>query len=117
KTAFRAEGWVDNLVKSTVALADKYEASEQWLKALRVYQDLGAIEPSKPEWKDRLKLAMRRIRLLALYAPDTLKQIQEAEAKDRAVVEALLKPATQPTTQEALAPGATTQPTTQQASI
>src|SRR4051812_33944043 len=48
KKAFRNEGWVDNLVKESIELAKKHEAAEQWLKALRLYSDLGSVEPSNP---------------------------------------------------------------------
>jgi carboxyl-terminal processing protease len=96
KKAFRNEPWVDALVKQTIALAEQYDKGEQWLKALRLYSDLGSIEPANPEWKDKLKLATRRIRLLALYTPGGVKALQEAEAKERDEVTELLKPSTQP---------------------
>ena len=59
------------------------------------------LEPAKPQWKDKLKLATRHIRLIAIYAPDTLKAIQESEGKDREEVDALIHPTTQPTTKPA----------------
>src|SRR3954447_22598710 len=40
KKAFRAEPWVDALVKESIELAKKHEAQDQWLKALRLYSDL-----------------------------------------------------------------------------
>ncbi len=66
--------------------------------------------PASPEWKDKLKLATRRIRLLMVYTPDRLKTLQDAESKDRKAADDLLRPATtQPTvvaaTQPAAAPG------------
>ncbi len=96
KPAFRAEPWVDELVTSSIALAEQYEQDEQWVRALRIYSSLGSIEPSNPLWKDRLKQATRRIRLLALYAPDELKQIQKAEAVEREAVDALINPSDEP---------------------
>ena len=48
--------------------------------------------PPQPLWKDRLKLATRRVRLLALYTPDVLKSMQESEVKEREEVDALLQP-------------------------
>lgn len=107
KTAFRQEKWVDDLVNKTVAMAENYEKNEEWLKALRLYSDLSAVEPANPEWKDRLKTATRRIRLLALYTPDTLKAYQETESKTREAVEKLLKTDDKPG-----AKTATTKPTT-----
>src|SRR5687768_11540280 len=106
KKAFRQEKWVDELIGNTVKSAETYEKGEQWLKALRLYSDLGSVEPANPLWKERLKLATRRVRLLALYTPDVLKNLQESESKEREEVDALLaaanpdpattKPATKP---------------------
>ncbi len=98
KTAFRKEKWVDDLVASTTVLAEKYRQSEQWLKALRLYSDLSSIEPANPQWKEKLKSASRRMRLLALYNPDEFKARQEAETKEREEAEAIVKPTTRPTT-------------------
>lgn len=101
KKAFRTEPWVDELVKGAVDRAEQYDQSEQWIKALRLYSDLAAIEPAAPEWKDKLKLATRRVRLLALYTPEILKSLQDSESKDREEVDRLLHPTTQPATQPA----------------
>ncbi|HZZ45198.1 MAG TPA: S41 family peptidase [Tepidisphaeraceae bacterium] len=92
KDAFRAEPWVDDLINKSVAMAEGYEKKEEWLKALRLYSDLCSVEPTNPEWKDRLKLATRRIRLLALYSPGELKAVQESESKTRDAVDKLLHP-------------------------
>jgi carboxyl-terminal processing protease len=78
-------------------MAEEYEKSDQWLRALRLYSDLSSLEPANPEWKDRLKLATRRIRLLALYTPSQLKALQEIEIKNRKEVDKLLAPTTQET--------------------
>ncbi len=83
KKAFRQEKWIDDLVKSTISLAKKYEDKEQWLKALRLYSDLGSVDPGSVEWKEKLKIATRRIRLLAMYSPDEFKKIQETEGNER----------------------------------
>src|SRR5437773_4837095 len=101
KDAFHKEPWVDALIKSTTKLAAEDEAGEQWLKTLRLYSDLTQIEPANPEWKDRLKLATRRVRLLATYTPDELKAVSEAESKSRAEADQILNPTTQPTTKPA----------------
>ena len=98
KVKFRAEQWVDDLVKSTAAMGQTADANEQWLRSLRIYADLSSIEPANPEWKEKLKLATRRLRLIALYNPDELKKLQEVELKDREAADALLKPTTKPTT-------------------
>jgi carboxyl-terminal processing protease len=98
KKAFRDQSWVDQIVKNSVAQVQTCEAKEQWLKCLRIYSALGSLEPANPLWKDKLKLTLRHVRLIALYAPDELKVLQEAESKDHDGVDALLHPATQPTT-------------------
>ncbi len=87
KKDFGKIAWVRDLIKQTAEMGDKCEADEQWLRAMRVYSDLSAVEPSVPDWKDLLKVATRRIRLLAVYAPDSLKAMQEGEAKDREEVD------------------------------
>ena len=91
KQAFRSEKWVDDLIKQTVRKAEQYDKAEQWLRSLRLYSDLAAVEPANPLWKERLKAVTRRVRLLALYTPDTLKVLQDADSKDRDEVKALLK--------------------------
>ncbi|QOV88140.1 S41 family peptidase [Humisphaera borealis] len=101
KKAFRAEGWVDELIKGAITHAEEYEKKEQWLKALRLYSDLGSLEPAQPVWKERLKTVTRRVRLLALYTPETLKEIQQAESKEREAADEILKPTTQPATKPA----------------
>src|SRR5688572_17994655 len=105
KIAFRNEKWVDDLIKSTAAMAEKADATEQWLTALRIYSDLGSIEPANPLWKDRLKLATRRLRLIQLYTPDELKALQEKEIKGREEAEQLINPTTKPTTKPLVAEG------------
>lgn len=99
KDAFRKEGWVDQLVNESIHRAAADDQNEQWIKSLRIYSDLAAIEPSVPQWKDQLKLATRRVRLLAMYSPDSLKTLQQTDVKDREEVEQLLRATTQPATQ------------------
>jgi carboxyl-terminal processing protease len=96
KQAFRNLNWVDDIIKKSIESAKEYESKEQWLKCLRVYSALGSLEPARPEWKDKLKVATRRIRLVALYTPDQLKGLQESESKDREEIDAILHPTTQP---------------------
>lgn len=101
KNAFRQEPWVDELIQKSIQLAAADEVKEEWLKALRIYSDLGSLEPEKPEWKDKLKATTRRIRMLALYTPDELHKIQDGESKERDEVDALLHPEQKPTTKPA----------------
>lgn len=113
KDAYTSEPMISTLVKGSITRAQEYNHNEQWVKALRIYSDLSVLEPSVPQWKDQLKLATRRVRLLALYTPDALKQLQESEKTEREQVEALLKPtpttrpaATQPASHPATQPSA-----------
>ena len=111
KKKFREEPWVDNLISRTARRAETYDAGEQWLKALRMYSDLSSIEPSVPMWKEKLKLVTRRVRLLALYTPGVLKELQKSESKEGDEVEAILKEFDRTEDPEA-AKAAATQPTT-----
>lgn len=99
KQKFHDEPWVVDLLRSAANRAEQYDRSEQWIKSLRLYAALSAIEESTPVWKEKLKLATRRVRLLAVYTPDVFKALQESETKERDEVEQLLHPATQPSTQ------------------
>ncbi len=101
KEAFRAEPWVEDLVQRAIRMADEAEKSERWVRALRLYSDLSSIEPANPGWKERLKLSTRRLRLLAMYAPDAMKTIQKADEAERLRADALIKPTTQPARVEA----------------
>jgi carboxyl-terminal processing protease len=106
KKAFRDEPWVDQLITENAKRAEAFDNEEQWLKALRMYSDLGSLEPASPVWKEKLKLATRRVRLLALYTPSVLRELQKSESKGAEEVEAILKefdkienPTTKPTTE------------------
>jgi carboxyl-terminal processing protease len=90
KKAFANEPWAAGLLKRAVTMANEYERTEHWVKAVRLYSDLGGVEPANPEWKDRLKVATRRVRLLALYAPGEFKHLQESEESTRKAARKLL---------------------------
>ncbi len=98
KKTFNGESWVQTLVAKTIKMAGESEQSDHWIQAMRMYSDLAAIEPVNPLWKEKLKRATRRVRLLAIFVPDELKNLQERETHDRAEVDALLQSTTQPTT-------------------
>jgi carboxyl-terminal processing protease len=104
KKAFRNEKWIDDLVKHTIELAREHEAKEQWLKALRLYSDLSSVDPATPEWKDKLKVSTRRIRLLAMYNPEEFRKIQEQESSDRESIDVFVKSTTQPTSKATTKP-------------
>lgn len=98
KEAFRAEAWVGDLVEKAKARAKEYEASEQWVRAQRLYSDLSIIEPANTEWKEHFKSVTQRLRLLAMYTPDEFKKSLDEEIKLRERADELLSPTTQPTT-------------------
>lgn len=104
KDAFRKQPWVEDLVRVVVRRADDYEAAGQWLKALRLFSDLVAIDPYNAAWKEHQKLSFRRVRLVSMYTPDRFKQIQQADLDERKAADAVLDPTTRPATQPATAP-------------
>jgi carboxyl-terminal processing protease len=105
KDAFRHEAWVDALIKDSATRGDEYDQQGLWLRALRVYSDLGVLEPTNPLWRDKLKLTARRVRLLMIYTPDQLKKLQATERKERDEADKLLEAATRPSLAQANAPG------------
>ena len=115
KDDFHNLPWMKSLIADSVGRAAGYESSDEWLKAMRVYEDLGIVEPASRDWKEHLKSVTRRVRLLATYAPDAYKKMLDKYLADRDVVDALLvPPATRPATQPAVAlANGTTRPTTQ----
>jgi carboxyl-terminal processing protease len=92
KDAFRNDPWVDAIVTRTIRAAGDYETQEEWIKAIRLYSELGTIEPANPLWKDKLKLITRRVRLLSTYTPDMLKALREHDTKEAESVRKLLDP-------------------------
>ncbi|MGD0463120.1 MAG: S41 family peptidase [Tepidisphaeraceae bacterium] len=107
KDAFRHEKWVDALVKESSSSADEDESAGLWLKAWRMYEDLNVLEPANPLWKNRLKMATLRLRLLLIYTPERWKKLQDVEARERQAADDLLHPSTQPS---ATAKATTTRP-------
>jgi len=98
KNAFHDQSWVKEIVAKSINQATEYESVGNWIGASRVYQYLNVIEPANPQWKDKLKLVTRRIRLAGVYAPDEFKKQAEIESEKRRVADAVLRPATQPST-------------------
>ena len=104
KQAFHDLPWVQSLIADSIKRASDYEKSGQWLSAMSLYADLASIEPASKDWKEKLKDVTTRVRLLAMFVPDDLKEIQDKQSKERDAVEALVQPTTKPVA------GATTQP-------
>lgn len=96
KDSFSREKWVSDLIQESINAADTDESTGLWLKAWRMYQDLSVMQPINPEWKNKLKVVALRLRLLMVYAPDAMKKLEEAEWKDRDAADAILRPATRP---------------------
>jgi carboxyl-terminal processing protease len=101
KKAFPNQPWVRTLINDAVTHAAQYEKDGNWYRAMRLYRDLAAVEPASKDWKEKLKDVTRRVRLVALYAPDVYKGTLDGETKERDEVEALVSPTTQPTTKPA----------------
>jgi carboxyl-terminal processing protease len=106
KKAFHDLDWMKSLIAEGVKHGTDYEASNDWYRAMRIYSDLAAVEPASKEWKEKLKFVTRRVRLLAIYAPDALKPEQDADVKERDEVDGLLNPSTQPATTKPAEPTA-----------
>lgn len=104
KDGFRKQPWVEELVRVVVRRADEFESAGQWLKALRLFSDLVAIDPYNVSWKEHQKLSFRRVRLVSMYTPERFKQIQQADLEERRAADAVLDPTTRPATRSATAP-------------
>ena len=117
KDGFHNLPWMRSLIAASVKRAAGYESSDQWLKAMRVYEDLAAVEPASRDWKEDLKLVTRRVRLLATFAPDTYRKLLGSYLTERDAVDALLMATTRPTTGPATMPVAagTTKPSAAEA--
>jgi carboxyl-terminal processing protease len=98
KDAFHKEPWVADIIAKAVAAGKDYESKEQWIKAQRIYSDLGSLEPVNTLWKDKFKSATTRLRLLAMYTPDEFKRLVDVEVKQRETADQLINPTTQPAT-------------------
>jgi carboxyl-terminal processing protease len=98
--AFRKEKWVDDLIQSAAAEAAKAESNAQYITELRIYSDLAGVDQYEPKWKEALKEATRRIRLLMVYSPDQFKSMEKAEVATRKPADLLLHPTPQPAKEE-----------------
>jgi carboxyl-terminal processing protease len=107
KDEFAKEPWIVNLINESAAAADTFEAHQQWLESARLYSDLCSLQPSVASWQDKFDLAMRRVTLLMIYAPDKLKKLQDVETAARAAEDKILFPTTRPAPADA---AATTEP-------
>ena len=114
KDKFRSEPWVRELITESAKLGEQYEQKSEWLKAMRVWSDLASIEEMNPLWKNRLKGATRRVRLLAIYTPEILDELRVSTQDERDAVDTLLREARR-AEGEAPEPEQEAQPTTRQA--
>jgi carboxyl-terminal processing protease len=96
RDAFSKQQWVIDLIHESATSADQFESQQQWLEAARLYSDLCSLQPPVSSWQDKFDLAMRRVTLLMIYAPDRLKKLQDAEAAERDAADKLLFPTTRP---------------------
>jgi carboxyl-terminal processing protease len=101
KKGFSQLPWVRSLIDEGIKRAAQYETSNEWYRAMLVYSDLAAVEPASRDWKEKLKFVTNRVRLLAIYAPEDLRKIQDTVSTERDAVEAIVNPTTQPATKPA----------------
>ena len=106
KRSFPNEPWVKEILAQATQLADEAEHKGDWLAARRLYLDLSAIEPINARWRAKVNDVSRRLGLLAMYAPDSLSAIYDAEAPVRQRVAQIVSPekgaATKPVEDQAL---------------
>ena len=98
KNAFPNEPWVKQIVAQATQLAADAEAKGDWLAARRLYTDLSAMQPVEKTWRAKINDVSRRLGLLAMYAPDALSAIYEAEAPVRQRVAQIINPDKGPAT-------------------
>ncbi len=101
KEAFSKEPWLVQLLEHATRQATEDEAGQRWISATRLYLDLGAVQPAEPRWKRLLKTAARRVRILSVYAPDTVRAMQKERVRDDDLVAGWLNPTTAPASRPA----------------
>ncbi|HQY89812.1 MAG TPA: hypothetical protein PK402_14255, partial [Tepidisphaeraceae bacterium] len=92
RDAFVKEPWVRQLINAAAKDAADAEAAEKWIVARRIYMDLNVIEPVNPVWRKKFNDVTGRMRLLAIYTPDTLTELYDAETETVEKVRAILEP-------------------------
>ncbi len=108
KDVFEKQKWVHEEVDETAKMASKCLDSQQWVRALRLYSDLVAVEPADRQWKEDMHQAARGARLLMIYAPQSFKKMEDSEGKDRLAADVVLRALLPVEARKAVTP--TTQP-------
>ncbi len=72
---------VRKLVQHAEQQADDAEAAGQWLDALSIYRGLYYLFDDRAHYRDQMRQTERHVRLLRLYAPETLKKLYTARAQ------------------------------------
>lgn len=98
KDAFVKEPWVVSLRDAALKVAEKTEASGEWLKARRIYSNLSTLEPTESRWTHAMEDTVRRIRVLTRYAPESFAGTLQREIEYRKAARKYLVATTQPTT-------------------
>ena len=105
KAAFPNQPWVKDVIARATTLGAESERKSDLLAARRLYTDLSAMEPINPTWRAKVNDVSRRLGLIAMYAPDTLTAMLNADAGVRKQVAQLIDPdngaATKPADDEA----------------
>jgi len=72
---------VSDLVKKTQIAANQAELDEDWVEAAVLFGRLNLLFEEDARYRDDVKRVNSHLRLLALYSPDVLRELQQARAK------------------------------------
>lgn len=72
---------VSDLVKKTQIAANQAELDEDWVEAAVLFGRLNLLYEEDARYRDDVKRVNSHLRVLALYSPDTLRELQQARAK------------------------------------
>ncbi|MEO0513855.1 MAG: S41 family peptidase [Planctomycetota bacterium] len=72
---------VMDLVKKTQIAANQAELDEDWVEAAVLFGRLNLLYEEDARYRDDVKRVNSHLRVLALYAPDELRELQQARAK------------------------------------
>ncbi|MEM9913326.1 MAG: S41 family peptidase [Planctomycetota bacterium] len=72
---------VSNLVKKTEIAANQAELDEDWVEAAVLFGRLNLLYEEDARYRDDVKRVNSHLRVLALYTPETLRELQQARAK------------------------------------
>lgn len=92
--AFLNLDWVQQMSGTVAGRAADLEKQGQWIESLQLYTDLNTLYEISTKYKADMQRLGRRVRLLAVYTPKKLYEMQKALAEKEK--DASTQPATQP---------------------